>query len=276
MGVGSWGRPAEGIRPSLPEHFCVTQHPTPNTQDRQFTLIARHYDDLMAGVGYRHWVIYVEEILSRMNYHPRTVLDVACGTGNVSEILASHGFEVVGIDIAPEMIEVARAKESRVEYHVQDVAELDLGRGFDLAVCLFDSLNYVTDPDRAALGIKRVGEHMVPGGIFIFDINTVYALSHRFFDQASLSPEHYPRYVWNSHYDHETRICRVDMMFEVVEDGEPKQFREVHYQRGHSIEELTQWLIDGGMEVVDIFHAYRFRKPTRRSDRVFFVARKRA
>ena len=254
------------------------------TRDTQFTLIARHYDDLMAGVGYRHWVIYVEEILSRMNYHPRTVLDVACGTGNVSEILASHGFEVVGIDISPEMIEVARAKKSRVEYHVQDVAELDLRchserseesrRRFDLAVCLFDSLNYVTDPDRAALGIKRVGEHMVPGGIFIFDINTVYALSHRFFDQASLSPEHYPRYVWNSHYDHETRICRVDMMFEVVEDGEPKQFREVHYQRGHSIEELTQWLIDGGMEVVDIFHAYRFRKPTRRSDRVFFVARK--
>ena len=202
----------------------------------------------------------------------------------MSEILASHGFEVAGVDISPEMIEVARAKKSSVDYHVQDIAELDLRchserseesrRRFDLAVCLFDSLNYITDPNRAALAIKRVGDHLVPGGVCVFDINTVYALAHRFFDQASLSSEHYPRYVWNSHYDHETRICRVDMMFEVVENGEPKQFREVHYQRGHSIEELTQWLIDGGFEFAELYHAYKFRKPTRRSDRVFFVARK--
>jgi SAM-dependent methyltransferase len=242
----------------------------------QFSLIAKHYDDLMAGIPYRRWVIYVEEILDRMNCHPATVLDLACGTGNVSEILASHGFEVVGVDISPEMIEAARAKRGRVEYYVQDMAGLDLGRKFDLAVCLFDSLNYVTDPDRLARGIKRIGQHLNPGGVFIFDINTVYALAHRFFDQASLSPDRYPKYVWNSYYDHETRICRIDMLFEVIENGESRQFKEVHYQRGHTIEELTQWLVEGGFEVVDIFHAYKFRKPTRHSDRVFFVARKGA
>ncbi|MCX8053764.1 MAG: class I SAM-dependent methyltransferase, partial [Armatimonadetes bacterium] len=202
------------------------------------------------------------------------VLDLACGTGNVSEILASRGFRVVGVDISPEMIEVARTKKGGVEYYVQDLAELSLDRVFDLAVCLFDSLNYIIDPNRAALAIKRIGQHLVSGGVFIFDVNTIYALSHRFFDQASLAPGIYPRYIWNSHYDPDTRICRIDMLFEVLENGVTRQFKEVHYQRGHSIEELTQWLIDGGFEVVDILHAYKFRKPTRRSDRVFFVARK--
>ncbi|MDH7602868.1 MAG: methyltransferase domain-containing protein [Armatimonadota bacterium] len=241
----------------------------------QFTLIAKYYDALMAGVPYRQWVAYIEGILDRINYRPTTVLDLACGTGNVSELLAHRGYKVVGVDISPEMIEVAKSKGSKVEYIVQDITELDLGRNFDLAVCLFDSLNYITEPTKVAQAFKKVGKHLVPGGVLIFDVNTVYALQHKFFDQANLNPAANPRYVWTSEYDHQTRLCRIDMLFEVDdEQGEPHQFKEVHYQRGHTIEELTQWLIDAGFEIVDIFHAYRFRKPTRRSDRVFFVARK--
>lgn len=244
--------------------------------ESQFKLIAPYYDDLMAGVPYRLWIDYLEEILNRIDFHPRTVLDVACGTGNVSEEMAGRGYEVVGVDIAADMIEVARTKSSGVEYHVQDIAELNLGRKFDLAISLFDSLNYITDISHLARGIKRVGEHLRDGGIFIFDINTIYALSHHFFDQANLVADCGPKYVWNSNYDPATRICRVDMTFEVVDDGQTRQFKEVHLQRGHSLEELGQMLIEASFEVVQVYHAYRFRKPTRRSDRVFYVARRLA
>ncbi len=241
----------------------------------QFQEIAPYYDDLMAGVPYRLWVDYLEDLFRRHSIQPRTILDVACGTGNVSEILAGRGYEVVGADIAPGMIEVAKKKTGGVEYHLADMAELDLGRTFDLAISLFDSLNYITDVDHVARAIRRVGEHVKDGGYFIFDINTIYALAHHFFDQANLGSPHYPHYIWSSEYDHSTRICRVNMQFEVMEHGESRQFREVHVQRGHSLEELTGWLGQAGFEVVEILHAYRFRKPTRRSDRVFFVARKR-
>ncbi|MCL5104535.1 MAG: class I SAM-dependent methyltransferase [Armatimonadetes bacterium] len=249
--------------------------PNPETSDSQFKLIAVHYDRLMAGVPYNLWVQYIEGLLNRIDYHPLTVLDVACGTGNVSELMADKGYEVVGVDISADMIEVAKSKGSDVEYHVQDIAELDLGRRFDLAISLFDSLNYITDVAQLAEGIRRVGEHLVDGGIFIFDINTEYALSHHFFDQASIGGDCYPKYVWHSDYDHATRICTVSMTFEVMENGKSRQFREVHIQRGHSIEELTMMLIHAGFDVLEIFHAYKFRRPTRRSDRVFFVARKR-
>lgn len=242
--------------------------------ESQFNEIASYYDSLMAGVPYKLWVDYLEGILRRLDYHPNTVLDVACGTGNVSEILAERGYQVVGIDISQPMIEAAKRKRSNVEYHAQDVAELNLGRQFDLAISLFDSLNYVIDPDQLRRGMTRVAEHLVTGGLFIFDVNTIYALSNHFFDQANLSPNREPRYVWRSEYDHSTRICRVDMTFEVTENGAKRQFKEVHYQRGHTLEELAQWLMEAGFEVVETFHAYRFRKPNRRSDRVFFVARK--
>ena len=241
----------------------------------QFVEIAQYYDDLMAGVPYRLWVDYLEALLERVHFAPRTILDVACGTGNVSELLSKRGYEVVGADIAPGMIEVAKGKHSGVEYHTADMAELELGRKFDLAISLFDSLNYITDVDHLARAIKRVGEHVVEGGYFIFDINTIYALAHHFFDQANLGSPHYPHYIWSSEYDHATRICHVNMTFEVMENGVTRQFKEVHIQRGHSLEELTEMLMQAGFEVVETLHAYRFRKPTRRSDRVFFVARKR-
>lgn len=243
--------------------------------ESQFKQIAEHYDDLMAGVPYRLWVKYLEGLLHRFDYHPKTILDVACGTGNVSELLAEAGYDVVGIDIAADMIEVAKSKGSRVEYHTQDVAELDLGgRKFDLAISLFDSLNYITDLSRLAEGIRRVGEHVVDGGLFIFDVNTEYALAHHFFDQANIASDRYPKYIWNSEYDHSTRICRVNMTFEVLENGQKRQFKEVHVQRGHNAVELEMMLTDAGFELLDSFHAYKFRRPTRRSDRIFYIARK--
>ena len=244
------------------------------SEDPQFELVARYYDDLMAGVPYRLWVNYLEDMLERLAYRPRTVLDVACGTGNVSEELARRGYQVVGVDISPDMIEVAKSKNSSVDYLVQDIAEIDLDTKFDMAISLFDSINYVTDPEHLARGIKKVSEHVKPGGIFTFDINTIYALSHHFFDQANLASSHQPKYVWNSEYDHSTRLCRVNMTFEVIENGEPRQFTEVHVQRGHTLEELTNMLVEASFEVLHVFHAYKFRKPTRRSDRVFFVARR--
>lgn len=244
----------------------------------QFTDITEHYDMLMDGVPYRMWADYLEQILKKLNCHPKTLLDVACGTGIVSEIMAARGYDVTGVDISPGMIEAAVKKReaggSDIEYHVQDAAELSLGRRFDFAISLFDSLNYITDESSLAQAIKRVGEHVVSGGYFIFDVNTEYALAHGFFNQSNLVG--YPKYVWTSKFDRETRICTVTMAFEVLEkDGTKRQFTEIHKQKAYRLDELDSMLRDAGFETVARYHAYRFRQPTRRSDRVFFVARKK-
>ncbi|MFQ3548149.1 MAG: class I SAM-dependent methyltransferase [Armatimonadota bacterium] len=243
--------------------------------ESQFNLVAPHYDKLMSGVPYSFWVKYLEDLLLMVDYEPKTILDVACGTGNVSELLAEKGYEVTGFDISKEMIAVALNKDHKAEYFVSDVAELNIDRKFDLAISLFDSLNYVTDINKLREGIKRVSQHLVDNGIFIFDVNTIYALQHHFFDQANLSRDHLPRYVWRSEWDNATRICRVNMTFETENEyGELVQFKEVHVQKGYTIEELSNILRETKFKVLHIFHAYKFKKPNRRSDRVFFVARK--
>lgn len=246
----------------------------------QFTKLADYYDRLMRDVPYSSWVDYVQSILERLGSRPKTVLDVACGTGNVTEELYDRGYEIVGVDVAGEMIEVAKRKAldsgRRIEYHVQDISDLDLGRQFDLVVSLFDSLNYVTDPGSLARGISRVFTHLSPSGLFIFDVNTEYALANHYFDQSSLEWGRDPRYVWTSYYDSTTRICRIDMVFEVQESGGKRQFTEVHHQRAYSLEELSAMLETAGFDVEQVYHAYSFRKPTAHSDRVFFVARRPA
>jgi ubiquinone/menaquinone biosynthesis C-methylase UbiE len=250
-----------------------------DSEQMQFKEIAEHYDMLMAGVPYRLWVDYIQEILRYLPYKPLSILDVACGTGTVSEILATRGYKVTGVDLSVDMVEVARRKAkasgSGIEYYTQDASELSLGRKFDLAISLFDSLNYITDEAKLAQTIKRVGEHVVSSGYFIFDINTEYALAHGFFNQSNIGTGAYPKYIWNSAYDRTTRICKVNMVFEVQEmDGTRRQFTEVHEQKAYRLEELDGMLLDAGFETIARYHAYKFKQPGRRSDRVFFVARK--
>jgi SAM-dependent methyltransferase len=248
------------------------------TPDHQFDEIAFLYDELMAGVPYRGWVEYLQRILEHYKYEPKTVLDLCCGTGTVSLILAKMGYQVSGIDISAGMIEYARSKAAGqglyVDFYVQDAAELRLGKRFDLVVSLFDSLNYILDAAALQNAFYRVYEHLQPGGLFIFDMNTELALAGRFFDQNNLGSGAPVIYEWRSTYDCDTRMCTVHMSFIYRRRGEEKHVRIVHYQRAYGVDEITDMLRSAGLDVLAVYNGYTIRKASVRSDRVFFVARK--
>lgn len=245
-----------------------------------FTAVAPHYDALMRGVPYRQWVRYIERLLDRYRVHPLRVLDLACGTGNVSEILAGLGYAVVGVDLSESMIAEARRKAARknlpIQYHVQDAAHLNLpGPPFDLCVSLFDSLNYVLNPADLAHACERVFAHLHPGGLFLFDVNSAYALEHGFFDQENLLSSDRLRYIWRSEYDPQTRLCTVMMRFFLREaDGVDREFRETHLQFAYHEEELRAMLMDAGFDPVETFHAYTLEPVRPTTDRLFFVAQR--
>ena len=188
--------------------------PVPN----QFIRVAPLYDQLMHDVPYAVWGEYLTQLLAEYGARPRNVLDLACGTGNVTELLRDIGYSATGVDIAADMIAEARnkalAKGLQIDYCVQDAAELDLpGRRFDLCVSLFDSLNYVIQPDRLQQAMERVLLHLSRGGLFFFDMNSEFALKNRFFDQSNRATEARLRYDWESENFPETRLCRVKMRF---------------------------------------------------------------
>jgi SAM-dependent methyltransferase len=197
-------------------------------------------------------------------------------------MLVKRGYApVCGVDLSEAMIAVARTKAAArgydgetLRYFRQDAAALDLeGRTFDLVVSLFDSLNYITDPAGLQAAFGRIFAHTAPGGgVFAFDLNSLYALAHGFFDQTSTSgPVHH---AWHAHWDREQRLCRIEMTFWVREGetGQTRRFTETHVQRAYTIPEITGWLGAAGFTGIEVFGNYTHRPPHARSDRLLFVA----
>ena len=138
--------------------------------------LAVSYDRLTNDVDYAAVVDFYWQILEKEGAKPRTCVDLACGTGSVSVLLAEKGLDVVGVDMSEDMLTVAFDKACDMEnpprFVCQKLQELKLHRGVDMAVCALDSLDYVTDPDDCAEAIRRVYKALNPGGVFIFDVNT--------------------------------------------------------------------------------------------------------
>ncbi len=233
-----------------------------------FGPIAPHYDLLMSNVPYDMWAGYYQLLLAQVGASPKTLLDVCCGTGAVAELLAKEGYQVTGFDLSREMIEAARAKGSGIEYFVADASEVDLGRTFDAAYSFFDSLNYITEPERLGMAVKRVAAHLPEGGTFVFDVNTAYAFERRMFDQTDMKKSTRLKYKWVGDYDRAAKIIRVQMDFWL--DGRP--FSEVHVQRAYSDDEIRSFLSEAGFSVERVFESYTLDHPGKTSDRLHYVA----
>ncbi|MFQ3610652.1 MAG: methyltransferase domain-containing protein [Fimbriimonadales bacterium] len=249
----------------------------PSSASKPFEQVAPYYDLLMHEIPYLWWLHYIEVLLE---HHERTevqrVLDLCCGTGNLTELLVLSGFEAVGVDLSEPMIQRARQKAQEhdlpITYYVQDASELDLPETFDGVVSLFDSLNNIIQPERFAECLRRVYRHLRPQGIFIFDLNTEYAFKEKMFDQSNRRSRAPLRYHWRSEYDPSTRLCTVRMEFWVREEGQERYFQEIHCQRAYSNREVETMLVAAGFSEVYVYDAYTLDPPTNRSDRVFFVA----
>lgn len=240
-----------------------------------FELIAEDYDRLMRGVGYPMWVSYYQLLLATRGFTPKRLLDVACGTGTMAEMLRQEGCEVTGVDISPAMIEVARRKAAKRRspnrFEVADARDFDLGETFDAAFSWFDSLNNILEPEGLLAAFRRIAAHVRPGGSFIFDLNLAYAFEKRMFDQHSRNPSSHLQYEWTGEYDSATRLIEVDMRF--WKDGEA--FREIHRQRAYEPEEVLAMLADAGFAELRAYHSYTLSPLRATSDRAHFVCERR-
>lgn len=246
--------------------------PTAESSQSSFTRVAPYYDQLMSTVPYQMWVGYYLLLLSHQDAHPKTMLDVCCGTGNMCELLYEEGFQMFGVDIAPGMIHEARRKAEAqalpIEYECMDASTFELNRTFDAAFSFYDSLNNITDPARLQMAFHRVAEHLKPGGSWIFDVNTAYAFEQHMFDQQHLKPGQDLQYKWIGDYDPESKIIRVSMKFW---DGD-KEFEELHVQRAYDQDEIRSMLQNADFEDIKVYNSYSLDPPRKRSDRLHFAA----
>lgn len=134
---------------------------------------ARYYDVYYAGKDYDGECDFIEKGFARFGRGPRTILDLACGTGNHGLRLANRGYQVTGVDRSAEMLAQYRRKAGArglaIDLHEQDLRELDLPGQFDAAICMFDVIDYLPANADLVAFLRGVRRHVRPGGVFLFD-----------------------------------------------------------------------------------------------------------
>ena len=242
-----------------------------------YEALAVSYDRLTNDVDYEATVDFYYEILKREGLNPRTAVDLACGTGSVTEILAKRGLKVTAVDLSEEMLTVARQKAMELEnqplFLCQNLRDLYLPRAVDLAVCALDSLDYITDPNDCREAIRRVYKVLNPGGIFIFDVNTPEKL--RAMDgQVFLDEDDDVYCIWRGEFDEQSNICSYGMdLFQRRGNLWERSFEE-HREYAYSEEQLVGYLKDAGFTHIAVYADRLFADPREGEQRIYIKARK--
>ena len=242
-----------------------------------YEALAASYDRLTNDVDYEATVAFYYEILKQEGLKPRTAVDLACGTGSVTAILAKKGLQVIGVDMSEEMLTVASQKAVDIDpapwFICQSLQELKLPRAVDMAVCALDSLDYISDPDDCAEAICRVYKALNPGGIFIFDVNTPEKL--RAMDgQVFLDEDDDVYCVWRGEFDEETNICSYGMdLFQREGEVWHRSFEE-HCEYAYSEAQLVDYLRVAGFTKIEVYADREFIAPREGEQRIYIKARK--
>jgi SAM-dependent methyltransferase len=247
------------------------------TSEFPYAGFAEVYDEIMADAPYDLWLEYIESIWSTHGFMPVSVLDLACGTGNMSWRLARNGYLVTGLDRSEQMLEIARQKAKDEGLYIRfikgNMEDFILERQLDAAVCLFDSLNYLLEPSDVRSCFKSVFNALNPGGCFMFDVNTRLRLS-TVPDGTMVFEGPWYFVVWRNFWDGDNEWWQVNLTGFIKRNGVWQRFDEVHRERAFPVETLAVWLEEAGFEVKGIYDPPAFKPASESTLRAYFVARK--
>ena len=239
--------------------------------------LALSYDRLTNDVDYHATVDFYWQLLAREGLTPRTAVDLACGTGSVTLLLAEKGLQTIGVDMSQDMLCIASQKADYGKYRptfiCQKLQELYLPRGVDLAVCALDSMDYITDPKDCQEAIRRVYKALNPGGCFIFDVNTPEKLQ-AMDGQIFLDEDDDVYCVWRGEFDAQTNICTYWMDLFQREGEVWHRSYEEHREYAYSASELVSYLKAAGFTSIEVFGDRKLTSPEAGEQRIYLKARK--
>lgn len=234
------------------------------------------YDELMNDFDYQDWYRYIEEIFIRYKKEPKEILEMACGTGNLSYYFARDGYKLTCFDASHEMLSMAYKKLNRfknIKMLNLDMIDFNLNKKFDCVLSICDSINYITDKDDLLMVFKNVWNHMKDDGVFIFDINSEYKLKNIIGNNTFIEDRGDIYYSWENYFDEEENICDFYLTFFLSEDGiNFIRFDEEHRERAYSSIEILELLRKAGFKGGECFECFTFEEPNARSERLNFIA----
>ena len=237
--------------------------------------LAASYDSLTEDVEYRRRASFLQKLLGKSRIPVHTVLDLACGTGTMTCLLAEAGYEMIGVDQSEDMLAEAAGKQVSPEkippiYLQQSMETLDLYGTVEAAVCCLDSLNYLTDVRALRRTLQRLHLFVAPGGVFLFDINTPEKL--RGLDGQVFLDEGDDVYcVWRTEFNKRSRICTYGMDIFQREGALWRRSQEEHYEKAWEVEELTGFLREAGFGHIRTYGDCVLRAPREQEPRIYFT-----
>lgn len=239
--------------------------------------LAASYDRLTNDVDYDAVVAFYRAIWEREGVHPRTAVDLACGTGSVALRLAKLGIRTTAVDLSEDMLTVAQSRCAELanppRFVHQALQRLHLSVGVDLAVCALDSLDYITEPSDCLEAICRAYKALNPGGLFIFDVNTPEKL--RAMDgQVFLDEDDDVYCVWRGEFDENTNILSYGMdLFQRRGKLWERSFEE-HREYAYDADTLISYLRIAGFTGIAVYADRRPEAPREGEQRIYIKARK--
>lgn len=242
----------------------------------RYVEFANLYDELMKDFDYELWADYIEEIFNRYQIKPKYILEMACGTGNLTYNLAKQRYNIVCFDLSSDMLSKAYDKLGRyknVKILNQNMVNFNLNKKFDTVISICDSINYITKEDDLIECFKNVYNHLNKDGVFIFDINSYYKLRSIIGNNTFVEDRDDIYYIWQNYYDEETHICEFYLtFFKQNPDGSYHRFDEEHNERAYKVCDIIKMLQDVGFISIDIFEGFTFNEIKETTERINFVA----
>ncbi|MBO4769933.1 MAG: methyltransferase domain-containing protein [Clostridia bacterium] len=241
--------------------------------DTGYTFLPTYYDRLNSEIDYEAWAKNISEVFDKNGIHREDlVLDLACGTGNMTVQLARLGYDMIGIDLSAEMLDVARRKDPGVLWINQDMRSFELYGTVKAAVCCLDSVNYLLKSKDLACCFGLVHNYLEPGGIFIFDVNTRYKFEKVYADNHYILEDDDIVCCWRNHYSARTGICDFDLTFFSGRGDSYLRTDEHQRERYWSDRTLKKVLSDAGFGNIRITSGLSSDEFAPDAERHFFVS----
>lgn len=242
-----------------------------------YTGFARVYDLFMDNVPYQQWCSYICKVFREYGITDGPVLDLGCGTGELTRLMAEKGYDMTGVDSSPEMLGMAleKTKESEILYLMQQMQELELDGCVCAAYSSCDCLNYILEEEELSQAFQKVYQYLEKGGVFVFDMNTEYKYRKILGEGTFAESREEGSFIWENYYDEQTGINEYDLTLFIPEgNGLYSRYTETHFQKNYPVERVREILADAGFTCLGVYDDYTKAEVYDYSKRAVFVVQK--
>ncbi len=244
-----------------------------------YSFFAEFYDKLTVNADYKKRADYLTELFKKHSHSPGLTLDLACGTGNMTIELRKRGWDIFGADASAEMLMIAQNKafESGLDilFVNQKMQELELFGRIDSCICTLDSVNHITSKKELQKAFEKVSSYLAPGGLFVFDANTVYKHSTILGDNCYIYDMDEVFCAWqNSFIKRNNKVIITLDFFEKREDNSYIRSSEQFSERAYTFEEIKEMIEMSEMKIEAVYDDLTFAPPVQETQREIYVIRK--